>query len=87
MAPMHKARFTNGVLMPLDDADLKEGDEVVYVKAGLEPPSALECRDPARAAIALKRTAGSWADLIDCDRLIRDIYESRMIDTRPKPEL
>ena len=88
MATSHKARFTNGVLLPPDHPeDLREGDEVVYFKSGETPSPTLERRDPARAARALEETAGSWADLIDCDKLIHDIYESHLINTRPKPEL
>jgi hypothetical protein len=33
---------------------------------------------------ALKRTAGGWKDLIDCDELKKDIYNDRFIATRPK---
>ncbi|GEM_PF-775984 len=87
MATCYKARFTNGVLKPLQDGNLREGDEVTYFKSTEEPAPILERKDPALAASALDRTAGSWADLIDCDKLIRHIYESRAINSRPKPEL
>jgi len=88
MGITHKARFTNGVLKPLDeDKELREGDEVVYFRAEAGVSPILERRDPVQAARALDETAGSWADLIDCDKLIRDIYESRLIETRSKPEL
>ena len=36
---------------------------------------------------ALRATAGAWKDSIDGDKLIEDIYASRLIDTRPEPRL
>jgi hypothetical protein len=36
---------------------------------------------------ASRRAAGGWKDLIDVDRFIEDIYESRRISTRPPVEL
>ena len=35
----------------------------------------------------LRATAGAWRDSIDEDKLIEDIYASRLIDTRPEPRL
>ena len=36
---------------------------------------------------ALRATVGAWRDNIDGDKLIEDIYASRLIDTRPEPRL
>jgi hypothetical protein len=36
---------------------------------------------------AFRRAAGSWKDLVDTDKLIEDIYESRRISTRPPVDL
>jgi hypothetical protein len=36
---------------------------------------------------AFRRSAGSWKDLVDTDKLIEDIYESRRISTRPPVDL
>lgn len=36
---------------------------------------------------ALKATAGGWKDLIDAEELKRNIYEDRLITTRPKVKL
>jgi hypothetical protein len=36
---------------------------------------------------ALKATAGAWKGLIDAETLKRNIYEDRLIDTRPVPKL
>jgi hypothetical protein len=36
---------------------------------------------------ALKRTAGGWKDLIDCEELKRNIYSDRLIATRSEVRL
>jgi hypothetical protein len=36
---------------------------------------------------AFLSTAGGWKDLVDTDRLIEDIYESRNISSRPPIQL
>ena len=36
---------------------------------------------------ALRATAGAWRDSVDGEQLIKDIYASRLIDTRPEPRL
>ncbi|KJR43172.1 hypothetical protein MCHI_000931 [Candidatus Magnetoovum chiemensis] len=36
---------------------------------------------------ALDSTAGAWRDLVDCDELLRNIYENRSISARPEVEL
>jgi predicted DNA-binding antitoxin AbrB/MazE fold protein len=73
-----KARFSGGVLKPLEPLKLDEGEEVTVIVA------------PAKGKVSpdwLERTAGSWAGLVDAERLIRDIYESRLLQTRPAPRL
>ena len=36
---------------------------------------------------SLRATAGAWRGSVDADELIKDIYTSRLIDTRPEPRL
>ena len=36
---------------------------------------------------ALRATAGAWRGSVDGEQLIKDIYASRLIDTRPEPRL
>jgi hypothetical protein len=36
---------------------------------------------------AFRSAAGSWKDLVDTDKLIEDIYESRRISTRPPVDI
>jgi Endonuclease NucS len=47
-------------------------------------------QDKTRATVSpdwLERSGGSWAGLVDAEKLTRDIYESRLIQTRPAPQL
>ncbi len=78
MSTTIRARFSNGVLKPLEKLPLKEGDEVTLLIAEASSNGGIE---------ALRRTAGAWAGLVECDRFEKDIYDSRLISTRPKPEL
>jgi hypothetical protein len=73
-----KARFSGGVLEPLEKLELMEGQEVTVTIFSLPLK-----RDPDW----LTRTAGGWAGLIDGERLKRDISESRLVTTRPEPRL
>ena len=73
-----KARFSGGNLKPLEPLSLREGEEVtVTIAAGA-----------AEAGSAwLERTAGGWAGLIDAEHLKREIYDSRLLTTRPEARL
>lgn len=73
-----KARFSGGVLKPLEALELNEGDEVTVTIVAL--PSS-------KHPDWLERTAGGWAGLVDAEKLKRDIYESRLVATRPVPRL
>jgi predicted DNA-binding antitoxin AbrB/MazE fold protein len=73
-----RARFKGGVLEPLEKIELPEGTEVTVTID--QEPSAEDIE-------AFRRAAGSWRGKVDADKLIRDIYQDRLIVTRPKPEL
>jgi predicted DNA-binding antitoxin AbrB/MazE fold protein len=73
-----KARFSGGVLEPLEKLELSEGQEVTVTI--LSWPLK-------RDADWLTRTAGGWEGLIDAERLKREVSESRMLTTRPEPRL
>ena len=73
-----KARFSGGVLKPLEHLELKEGDEVTVTIVALPSKPHSDW---------LERTAGGWVGLVDAERLKRDIYESRLLATRPEPRL
>ena len=73
-----KARFSGGVLKPLEGLELNEGDEVTVRIVALPSKATPDC---------LERTAGGWAGLVNAEKLKRDIYESRLVPTRPVPRL
>lgn len=47
------------------------------------------CRKAATAEDreAFRSAAGGWRGVVDVDKLVKDIYESRRISTRPPVEL
>jgi transposase len=74
------------------------GHETVVVEdergevAVLKPAPALAKRAAKRKRTAADREAflsslGGWKDLVDTDKLVENIYESRSISTRPPVEL
>ncbi len=74
-----RARYSKGVLEPLEELDIEEGAEVsVSIK---ETPSADEADE------AFRRSAGSWKGNSNPDELIRMIYESRITGSRIPPDL
>jgi predicted DNA-binding antitoxin AbrB/MazE fold protein len=80
MAKEFRARFSHGVLEPLETVDLKEGEEVKVIIA--ERPT------QGKGMIeALRASAGGWKGLIDAEELKRNIYADRLISTRPEPKL
>jgi predicted DNA-binding antitoxin AbrB/MazE fold protein len=73
-----RARVKGGVLELLDKADLPDGKEVLVKIVGFPT---LHNRE------AFRRAFGSWSGTIDAEKLIRDIYEDRLIAGRPEPKL
>jgi len=57
----------NGNLIPLEDLNLPEGEEVDVTIAEAHK----------KDARAFRRSAGSWKGLVDAEKLIRDIYRDR----------
>jgi predicted DNA-binding antitoxin AbrB/MazE fold protein len=78
MAGTIRARFTNGVLEPLEALELPEGKEVTVTI--LDVPSA-------RDVDAFRHSAGGWKGTIDAEELIKNIYADRLIFTRPEPRV
>jgi predicted DNA-binding antitoxin AbrB/MazE fold protein len=73
-----RARFTGGVLEPMERIDLPEGEEVTLTI--MNNPSAEDVE-------AFRRAAGSWRGKVDAEALIRNVYDDRLISTRPAPKL
>ena len=70
-----KARYTGGVLTPLEPLDLEEGEEVTLSVEGSFT------RSTSREAILAG--AGGWAGQGDWEDFIRMIYEARLTGSRP----
>ncbi len=90
MSTTVRARFAGGVLLPLEEVPLTEGEEVTLsILAPDTPPSGVAGVPRALGAPGdwLERTAGGWRDLIDAERLKREIYESRLVAARLEPRL
>jgi predicted DNA-binding antitoxin AbrB/MazE fold protein len=73
-----RAKFSKGVIKPLEKVDIEEGKEiaVTITEVPLKPK-----KD------AFEKSAGAWKDLIDCDELIKNIYNDHLISTRPEVNL
>jgi predicted DNA-binding antitoxin AbrB/MazE fold protein len=63
-----KARFSNGVLKPLESLSLKEGEEVTLTIVVSAPTTGVE---------AIRRTSGGWVGLVDAGKLKREFHDSR----------
>ncbi len=75
-----KARFSNGVIEPLEDLTIEEGKELIITIS--EAPAGSE-----KALAALRKSFGGWRGLIDAEELKKNIYSDRLISTRPVPKL
>jgi len=76
MVTTFKGIVSNGSIKPLDNTKLPDGEVTVTISTvAKSSPDWLD------------RIAGKWANQLDCDQLERDIYESRLIQTRPVPKL
>lgn len=85
MGTTFKARYTNGKLEPLEDLHLKEGEEVDLSLERRFPPAVIrEATD--KSGEGLRRSFGGWVGLVDCDELIRMLYEARESGSRPMPD-
>ena len=71
-----KARFSEGVLKPLERLDLEEGAEVLIT---LDPEPAETGEQRRRRS---KASAGAWSRPEDGERLKRALYEARITGSR-----
>ncbi len=76
-----KARFTGGVLKPLEKLDLEEDSEIlITIDVELNIP------DDERAT-RFKSSMGAWKGTHDPEELLRNIYSDRLIGSRTDPEI
>ena len=74
-----KARYSKGVIVPLEAHDLEEGSEL-FIDVSVAPSRSDEER--------MKRTmsaAGGWKGRHDPEELKRRLYEARLAGSKEKP--
>ena len=69
MVQQLKATYSDGVFKPSTQVDLDDGNQVV-IEVSKEVQTSNDVD-------GLAASAGAWNDIVDCDQLISDIYESR----------
>ena len=79
MSKTIKARFRNGLIEPLEEIELEEGEE--FTLTIVRVPEISEDSD------AFSKSRGGWKGLIDCEELKRNIYRDRLLHTRPEVKL
>lgn len=70
-----KAKFSNGVIKPLEKLDIEEGRKIIITIK--ETPSEIT-----KTIGSLRNSFGGWKGLVDAEKLKRNIYEDRLIATR-----
>jgi len=63
-----RAKFKNGIIVPLEKLELEEGKEFL-----------ITVRELSISEDRFEKAMGSWKGTIDCEQLIKDIYESRRL--------
>ena len=95
MTASTKARFSGGVLHPLEPLDLAEGQEVLVSIEELsvgDSEGSLEVEpnstpySPEMARKALRATAGAWKGKVDGEALKKMLYEARRTGSREMPD-
>jgi predicted DNA-binding antitoxin AbrB/MazE fold protein len=78
MAKTVRARFSKGVIQPLEKVNLEEGKEITITIVEFPSRPKLE---------AFRKSAGAWKGTIDAEKLIENIYSDRLLSTREEPRL
>jgi predicted DNA-binding antitoxin AbrB/MazE fold protein len=73
MARTFKARFSKGVLTPLEKVEVEESKEITVTILDLPVKPDED---------AFVRSAGKWKATIDAEELIKNIYADRLISTK-----
>ena len=73
-----RARAKHGIFEPLEPVAVADGTEVTVTIPGEPSPEDID---------AFHRSAGGWRGTIDAEELIRNIYNDRLVSTRPAPRL
>jgi len=78
MVTTMRARIHNGNLVPGEKLNLPEGREVQLTITEIPTEEDVE---------RSRQAAGGWKGLVDAENLIRNIYNDRLVRTRPMPRL
>jgi predicted DNA-binding antitoxin AbrB/MazE fold protein len=73
-----RARYSKGVIKPLEKVDIEEGKEIIITIMEVSSKHKLD---------AFKKSAGAWKGTIDAKKLIENIYADRLLSTREEPRL
>ncbi len=73
-----RAKFSKGVIKPLEKVDIEEGKEITITI--MQVPSK-------RKQDSFEKSAGTWKGTIDAEKLIENIYADRLLSTREEPRL
>ena len=68
-----KARFSRGVIEPLEKLEFEEGKEIILTISDIPV-----FKEKSLAEV-LRTTFGGWKGLIDAEQLKKDIYSERLI--------
>jgi predicted DNA-binding antitoxin AbrB/MazE fold protein len=74
-----RAKYSKGVIRPLEKVDIEEGKEITV--------TIIEFPMPVKKDSGLEGTAGGWKGLVNADELKENIYAARLISTRPGVKL
>ena len=74
-----RAKYSKGVIKPLEKVDIEEGKEIRV--------TIIEFPMPMKKANSLELTAGGWKGLVNADELKKNIYADRLISTRSEVKL
>ncbi len=70
-----RAKFNRGVIEPLETLEIEEGREVLITVREVNSKD------------RFLKAAGGWKETVDCEKLIKDIYNNRLLRTRPEPKV
>ncbi|MEW6379221.1 MAG: antitoxin AF2212-like protein [bacterium] len=73
-----RAKFSKGVIEPMEKIDIAEGKEIIITIIDIPSKSQED---------AFEKAAGAWKDTIDAEKLIKNIYADRLLSTREEPKL
>ncbi len=78
MSATIRARMKGGMIEPLEQVDLPDGQDIMVTIITSPSHQDTEC---------FRNSAGRWQGTVDADLLISNIYTDRLLSSRPAPAL